>query len=79
MTFSVLGQQMTIGVKQEWATARIEGLPIGGRVIRRRFRPKSVGVAFVKVGFEMRQYFLAMTETGLKLHGLCGINRKEPQ
>jgi hypothetical protein len=78
MTFSILGQTMTIGVKLEWATARIEGLPIGGKVIRRCFRPKQVGVAFVKVGSEMRKYYLGITETGLKLQGLCGINRKEP-
>lgn len=77
---TIMGTKMTFGVKEEWATARILNLPIGAKVIRRRFRPCCVGVAFLKFGSnEMRQYYLAIEPHGLKLHGLCGINRKEPQ
>ena len=76
--FSVMGQKMTIGIHQEWATARIENIPPGGKVIRRRFRHKQIGVAFVKCGHEIRKYYLAITEHGLKLFGLAAINRKEP-
>ena len=76
--FTVMGEKMTFGVKTEWATARIENLPAGSKVIRRRFRPKQVGVAFVRIGAEIRKYYLAITETGLKLNGLAGLNRKEP-
>ena len=78
MNATVMGGTFTWGVKAEWATAPIAGIPEGGRVVRRRMRPKSVAVAFVKVGNEIRKYYLAITVTGLKLHGLAGINRKEP-
>ena len=78
-TVEILGEQITWGVKPEWATDRIINIPPGGKVIRRRFRPKSVGVAFVKVGNEIRKYYIGQTLQGLKLTGLVGINRKEPQ
>lgn len=77
MTITISGETFAWGVKAEWATASIAGIPEGGRVIRRRMRPKTVAVAFVKVGDEIRKYYLAITDTGLKLCGLVGINRKE--
>ncbi len=76
---AIMGQQMTFGVKPEWATQRIDGIPEGGKIVRRCFRPKQIGVAFVKLGCEFRKYYIGMTPDGLKLVGLAGLNRKEPQ
>lgn len=78
MTVTINNATIAWGVKSEWATAPIADIPEGGRVLRRRMRPKSVAVAFVKVGDEIRKYYLAITATGLKLNGLAGINRREP-
>lgn len=77
-TVTIMGAQFTWGVKAEWAIARIENIPAGCKVIRRRFRPKAAGVAFVQDGDQMRKHYLELTHTGLRLGALVGINRKEP-
>ena len=73
----VCGEPITFGVKANWATARITNIPAGAKVLRRRFRPKSVGVAFVQAGNEVRKYFLGLDGDSLKLLALVGINAKE--
>jgi hypothetical protein len=75
----VAAEPVTFGVKASWATARITNLPAGAKVLRRRFRPKSVGVAFVQAGNEVRKYFLGTDGDRLKLLALVGINAKEAQ
>lgn len=70
-------EPITFGVKSEWATARITNIPAGAKVLRRRFRPKSVGVAFVQAGNEVRKYFIGLDGDRLKLLALVGINAKE--
>lgn len=77
MNITVSGDKMTWGVKPEWATDRIINIPFGAKVIRRRFRPKQVGVAFVQHGQEMRKHYLGICDGGLKLLAMVGLNRKE--
>ena len=76
--FRICGEPLTFGVKAEWSTDRIRNIPHGAKVLRRRFRPKCVGVAFVKAGNEVRKYYLRIAQGGgLELSSLVGINRRE--
>lgn len=71
-------EQVIIGFKPEWASAPIVNLPEGAKVVRRRFRPKMVGVAFVKQDNELREHSLALAQgDDLKLLVPSGLNRKE--
>jgi hypothetical protein len=73
---TILGEPVAWGVRPEWATAPILNLT-EGMVVRRRFRNRKVGVAFVRCGNELRQHYLGLAEGGLILLSLVGINRKE--
>ena len=76
---TICGQPMCWGIRPEWMTATIHDVPAGGQVVRRRFRARQVGVAFVKIGAEIRKYYLNLKpDGGLKLGTISAINRKEP-
>jgi len=78
MSITITGETLTFGVKAEWAVERITNLPEGAKVVRRCFRPRQAGVAFVKVGNELRKHYLRIgINGGLELSALVGLNKKE--
>ena len=69
-------EPVTWGCNPDWCWQPIAGVPEGGMVVRRRFRVKQVGVAFVMISNQLRKYYLFRTAHGLKLGPLVGINVK---
>lgn len=74
---TIMGEQLAFGVRPEWATAPITGVPEGAEVVRRRFRFRDVGVAFVKLNGTLSRHHLALAPGGLKLLWPNAVNRKE--
>jgi hypothetical protein len=74
----IASERIIFGFKPEWATASIVNIPDGAKLVRRRFKPKTAAVAFVKLGNELREYSLGLAQgDDLKLVALSGLNRKE--
>lgn len=66
------------GVKSEWLTCPILGVPDGATVVRRRLRNRSIGHAYVRHdNGSLVRHYLELAEGGLKLGHPVGANRKE--
>ncbi len=74
---TILSKQVAFGVRPEWATAPIVNVPEGAEVVRRRFRFRDVGVAFVRCRGVISRHHLALAPGGLELLWPNAVNRKE--
>lgn len=73
-----MGERVVFGVRPEWATAPIINVPAGARVLRRRFRSRGLGEAFVVHNGTVSQHVLGLTPLNeLKLLPAKGLNKKE--
>ena len=73
---TIMGEQVCWGVRPEFETMPIVNVPPGAVVVRRRFRMRDVGRAFVRVGGALQQWRLGQVKQGLKLTHLIGSNVK---
>ena len=74
---TITGETLAFVVRPEWATAPIANIPAGAEVVRRRFRFRDIGVAFVKLNGTLSRHHLALAPGGLKLLWPNAVNRKE--
>ena len=73
----IAAKQVAWGVKPEWATMPIEGVPQGAKVVKMRFRTRSFAVAIVHstVDRTTTRWSIGLTESGgLRLLYPLGIN-----
>ena len=74
----ICGESVAWGVRPEFATMTILNVPAGATLLRRRFRPKSVGVAYVRSqDGAIQRYYLNVEGKAFQLGALVGINKKE--
>lgn len=73
------GGNVAWGIKPEWVGVPIRGLEAGAKVVRRRFRARDAGVAFVKhVDGALSKHYLEICADGaLQLGWEVGVNKRE--
>lgn len=66
------------GIRPEWLDAPVAGLPEGGQVVRRKFRPRDMAKVVVRRGRVNQLHCLELDERGELSLGLpIAINKRE--
>ena len=70
----IMGESVVWGAKPEFFTVPIINLPPGATKVRRRFRMRAPGEAFVKEGDSVQRWRLSHVPGGMKLCHMLGAN-----